>query len=155
MIPDVNLPLKSSPTRETTRKNAAVTRKLNGRCSNNCRIKDRPGAIQRAIRMMTSESAPHVNHHTIAPRSAPRYESAAPPMPVWLKKIRVEKKRLVTIQQPNQSNNFRVRLRKVEAPGLAEILDHHNVAAATIHLAIEQGTTVRRNGQAWQVSLRP
>src|SRR5215510_2949073 len=96
-----------------TRKNAAVTRKLNGRCSNNRCNKVRPGAIQPAIRMMTSESAPHVNHHTIAPRSAPRYESAGPPMPVWLKKMRVEKKRLTTIQQPNHSKNFRVRLRKM------------------------------------------
>jgi hypothetical protein len=34
-------------------------------------------------------------------------------MPVWLKKMRVEKKRLTTIQQPNHSKNFRVMLRKI------------------------------------------
>src|SRR5215510_16448543 len=111
-----------------TKKNAAVTRKLNGRCSNNRRNKDRPGAIQRAIRMITSESAPHVNHHTIAPWSAPRYESAGPPMPVWLKKMRVEKKRLTTIQQPNHSKNFRVRLGKIalELDNSDQVIFHCN-----------------------------
>src|SRR5262249_10871251 len=43
----------------------------------------------------------------------------------------------------------------VEVSGSAEIFDHHNVAAAAIHLAIEQRAAVRRNGQARQVSLRP